>query len=209
MATQTFTVNSESEKLLETLGVKKIKIKRISSNSDIHSLFCPIEIKIAKPSGEIRTLPLNASTYFSNTKPGIATDIEMNYIITSCQNTVIRIINNLNLEPFILTFEYEELVDLIDVLIIYVNNQSEGRTYSLHPLSKQQLKIKFPASHPAGQLYTSYEDEHLFQIQHGDIIKPFVQGITNLSNDELLRIGRFEFVDPRTNNVLHITSFDQ
>ncbi|CAG0956679.1 MAG: hypothetical protein HND27_00445 [Bacteroidetes bacterium] len=208
MTRKTFTINSNEEKSLDALGINKISIKRISSNSDIHSLFSPIEVTISKPTGEIKKWYIHATTYFSNTKPGIITDIEMNEIITSCQNAVLKINNTMEHAPFVLTIEYEELLDLIDVLVIYVNNQSEGRTYSLHPSSKLELMSKFPDAKPVGQLYTSYENEQLFQMQHGDILRPFVQGITNLTDKELLRIGRVDFIDSRTNELLRQMTFD-
>jgi hypothetical protein len=208
MTKKTFTFSSTEKKNLKELGVSKISIKKISSDSDIHSLFCPIEVTISKHTGEIKKWTIHASTYFSNTKSGIVTDMEMNEIITSCQFADLRINNTLKNSPFNFTIEYEDLPDIIDVLVIYVNNQSEGRTYSLHPISKQELVQKFPNAKPAGQLYATYEKEQAFQIQHGDILKPFVQGITNLTDLELLRLGRVEFIDSHTNQILISTSFD-
>ena len=114
----------------------------------------------------------------------------------------------MNHSPFNLTIEYENLPDLIEALTIYVNNQSEGRTFSLHPKSKQELIQKFPNAVPAGQLYTSYENEQAFKMQHGDILRPFVKGITNLNDKDLIRLGRVDFVDSRTDQVLVSTSFE-
>lgn len=209
MVRKTLTLGSNEVKNLNDLGVSKIIIKKIASDSDLHSLFCPIEVTVSKPNGETKKWPIHASAYFSNTKPRIVTDNEMNEIITSCEYAVLKIKNSMDHSPFNFTIEYEDLPDLIDVLTIFVNNQSEGRTYSLHPTSKQELIRTFPNAIPAGQLYTSYENEQAFQMQHGDILRPFVQGITNLTDLELLRLGRVDFIDSRTNQLLASTSFEK
>ena len=209
MKTHKFILKSDEEKNLKDLAVNKISIRKVASNSDIHSLFCPIEVMYSNPfSGVISKRVIHASTYFSNRNAGIITDMEMNEVITSCNNTILKIYNNLNLPTFSLIIEYEELTNLIDTLTIYVNTQSEGRTYSLHPSSKKQIIEKFPYAHPAGQLYTSHENEYMFKMQHGDILKPFVQGITNLSDYELLRIGQVDFIDSMTNKLILSHSFN-
>lgn len=203
-----FFLESTKEMSLSELKTEKISIKRIETNSTIHSLLCPIHVQYTDPSTKAgRGYYLHASPYYSNTKPGIMTDKPMDEIITSCKNTMLSV-SDMNLDHFVFTLFYEELEDLVDELIVYVNTQSEGRTYSLNPLSKSHIQKIFPNARLARQIYASFENEQMYEMQHGDIRKQFAVALTGLTKKDLFRIGQVTFVNPATNMKISSISFE-
>ena len=88
-------------------------------------------------------------------------------------------------------------------LKIRVNGQIDGYSFSIAPSIRAFIRDLLPNSHPANNIFVSYDTNTDFNLYIGKLenyIYPALLGIDN--NNDLKKIGEIEFVD-QTGNTLH------
>ena len=88
---------------------------------------------------------------------------------------------------------------------INVNKQMDGYTFSIAPSIRQMIKSLFPNSHPANNIFVSYDTKSDFELFVGKLetyIYPALLGVDNQS-DFKKQVNEILFVDTQTGNVLH------
>jgi hypothetical protein len=85
------------------------------------------------------------------------------------------------------------------MLQINQSRQHDGYTFSLSPISKEELRRLRPGVHPLPRLFIAFENAGEFQHQRGDLYDHVAQLLTRLTQQELEAIGGFKIVDPLTN----------
>ncbi len=93
----------------------------------------------------------------------------------------------------------------MEAIKISVNKQMDGYTFSIAPSIREKLRSWFPNSHPANNIFVSYDLKSDFEVYYGKLetfIYPALLGVDNLS-DLIEKINEISFVDTQTGNVLH------
>lgn len=93
----------------------------------------------------------------------------------------------------------------MEAIRINVNKQMDGYTFSIAPSIRQLIKSWFPNSHPANNIFVSYDTQSDFELYYGKLesyIYPALLGIDNQS-DLNKKVNEILFIDTQTGNVLH------
>lgn len=148
---------------------------------------------------------IHPMTYFSIYEKAIRTHKDINYIIRDSENAQLKIIQppNDSIEPYTLQLNYEENPYLIDELIIYVVHQMDGYTYSLPPRSKQILAEKYDKLIPIGNILIPYGVRESFKMIYGPLQEHIIPTLLGLPIQEIKKIGKLTFLDPRNNKVIY------
>ena len=94
---------------------------------------------------------------------------------------------------------------VMQAIKISVNKQMDGYTFSIAPSIREQIRNWFPNSHPANNIFVSYDTKSDFEVYYGKLetfIYPALLGVDNQS-DLNKKINEILFVDTQTGNVLH------
>ena len=180
---------------LRTLGVDRIEITKIVSDSDIQSLHCQINVEHSYPDGGGAMNHIHAVKYFSNRNRGIETDIDMREYLADCSNVTMEISNTMQLPAFVMTLHYIVVNIEIPVITVYVTNQSNGKTLAIHPASMKSIREKFSKARPAKSVFANADDIQMFEYQHGDLYRPIAFALLNLDPEDYRRVGVVDFVD--------------
>jgi hypothetical protein len=193
------------EKLsLKNLGVDRINIVKVKSNSkDIHSLIPFIKIESEFNDNEIKRLfhPIVYNSISNDSNNVIETNKEFNFPITNCTKTYISTENFFKLPEYFLTIYWEAIPIWLNEVTILLSKQSEGYTFSLHPLSFKAIRNHSPNA-LSGSIFISF---HLQNDFNDNIILQHVIGtLTGLDNNQILSIGSIKFLNPTENKIIHI-----
>jgi hypothetical protein len=93
----------------------------------------------------------------------------------------------------------------MEAIKISVNKQMDGYTFSITPSIRKLIKSLFPDSHPANNIFVSYDTKSDFEVYYGKLesyIYPALLGVDN-QTDLNKKVGEILFVDTQTGNVLH------
>ncbi len=93
---------------------------------------------------------------------------------------------------------------------INVNKQLDGYTFSITPSIREFVKRLFPNSHPANNIFVSYDTKSDFESYYsslGNNIFPALLGIDD--KKDLQRLEEIEFVDAKTGNIIHKRNFEK
>ena len=85
---------------------------------------------------------------------------------------------------------------------IYVNQQFDGMTYELDPMSKVLVEKQVTDTAPVSRLFISYEDKDQVEWMHGPVRKQVAQLLTGLPWEKIEALGGAVFVDPKTNKTI-------
>ena len=92
-----------------------------------------------------------------------------------------------------------------DTLWVYANQDGEGYTYSLHPLTEQKVCALAPHAQIAARLFLAQDVSQDFARVHHSLANHILPMLTRLSLDELLALGTWEFRRPnKTDDLLFI-----
>jgi hypothetical protein len=94
----------------------------------------------------------------------------------------------------------------MEAIQINVNKQIDGYTFSITPSIRQLIKSWFPDSHPANNIFVSYDTKSDFEVYFGKLegyIYPALLGVDNQSNLNQ-KVKEIQFIDTQTGKVLHI-----
>lgn len=185
-------------------NIDHIIIRGVRSDSkSITTLFSPININTVYLAGGRRSYNIHIHAFFSNTQPGIATDLDMKVIIPDCTHSTIEIQSHKeSSEPFKLDFFYEPIVPIVDEVIVYQNQQTEDITFSLHPASRKALHEKFPQAIQARSVSGGYNTMYDFQMIYGSIFYSMFKALTGLTFYGVCLIKKVSLVDAATNNII-------
>jgi hypothetical protein len=183
-----------------------IILKRIVPSRGERSLLS-LPIQVHFDFGEKGTFDdlIHPMSYFSIYEKAIRTHKDINYIIRDSENAQLKIIQPANdsIEQYTLQLYYEEHRYLIDELIIYVVHQMDGYTYSLPPRSKQILTEKFDTLIPTGNILIPFGVHESFELIYGPLQEHIIPTLLGLPTQEIKKIGKLTFLDPRTNTVIY------
>ena len=92
----------------------------------------------------------------------------------------------------------------MEAIKIGVNKQMDGYTFSIAPSIRELIKSWFPNSHPANNIFVSYDtsDFEGYYSKLETYIYPALLGVENQS-DLNKKVNEILFVDTQTGNVLH------
>lgn len=93
----------------------------------------------------------------------------------------------------------------MEAIKIGVNKQMDGYTFSIAPSIRELIKSWFPNSHPANNIFVSYDTTSDFVGYYSKLetyIYPALLGVENQS-DLNKKVNEILFVDTQTGNVLH------
>jgi hypothetical protein len=202
-----FSVQSNKPTQFKSLigNIDRINIRGVqSSNNNINSLFSPINIETTYGADARRSYYIHTHAYYSNTRPGIATDCDMNVIIPECSHSTIEIQSNPEIlsDAFVLDFFYEPIVPIINEVIVYQNQQIEDITFSLHPASRMILREKFPNAIQARSVSGGYGTMYDFQMIYGSIFYSMFKALTGLTFYQVCLINKVSLVDAASNQVI-------
>jgi hypothetical protein len=177
----------------------------IPSREEISLLYQPIQVHFDFGEKGTSDDVIHPMTYFSIYEKAIKTHNDINYIIRDSENAQLKIIQPANdsIEPYTLQLNYEEHPYLIDELIIYVVHQMDGYTYSLPPRSKQILKETFAPIIPTGNILIPFGVRESFEMIYGPVQEHIIPTLLGLSIQEIKKIGKLLFLDPRNNKVIY------
>lgn len=88
---------------------------------------------------------------------------------------------------------------------INVNKQMDGYSFSITPTIRKQIKSWFPDSHPANNIFVSYDLKSDFEGYYGKLesfIYPALLGINN-QNELIKKVSEIFFIDTQTGKILH------
>ena len=93
-----------------------------------------------------------------------------------------------------------------DRLEIYVGRQSDGSTYSLHPISYKLIRKRFPGVRPQPNLFMGRDSaQTAYQAINGANYDQIAVLLTGLSARQMKELGGYRVVDPASGLVLHET----
>lgn len=200
MATKQFSINTNDPKSLAQFSDNKIVIRKIRVvEGDIHDLFTPIQVKTTLPTGEIYSYYINATSYYSNTRPGIETDKPMDVVIRNCKFTELLITSTQERKA---TLEIEYTIVEGEPLIIVVNQDLDGYTFTLTTPSKEIILSKFPNARPVRSVVVGYDVKQNFEMMYGKIEKHILPALTDLTEEQLNQLGQVSLVDAQTKTVI-------
>lgn len=93
----------------------------------------------------------------------------------------------------------------MEAIKISVNKQMDGYTFSIAPPIRVLIKSWFPNAHPANNIFVGYDTNSNFEVHFGKLegyIYPALLGIDN-QNDLNKKVNEIQFVDSKTDNILH------
>jgi hypothetical protein len=93
----------------------------------------------------------------------------------------------------------------MEAIKINVNKQMDGYSFSISPSLRLLIKSWFPNSHPANNIFVSYDTKSDFEIYYGKLesyIYPVLLGVDN-QNDLNEKISEIQFVDTQSGKLLH------
>jgi hypothetical protein len=93
----------------------------------------------------------------------------------------------------------------MEAIKINVNKQIDGYTFSIGPSIRQLIKGWFPNSHPANNIFVSYDAKSNFEVYYGKLesyIYPALLGVEN-QTDFVEKINEIQFIDTQTGAILH------
>ncbi len=93
----------------------------------------------------------------------------------------------------------------MEAIIISVNKQMDGYTFSIAPSIRQLIKSWFPDSRPANNLFVAYDTKSDFELHYGKLensIYPILLGVDNQS-DLKEKVDKIQFIDSQTGKILH------
>ena len=88
-------------------------------------------------------------------------------------------------------------------VIIYVNRQLDGVTFSLDPLSRKQLYAAEPNKRPSASIYIGYDPRTTFETYHKQVEPTILPALLGMNEQEIQELGEIDFVDVKTNEVLY------
>lgn len=94
----------------------------------------------------------------------------------------------------------------MEIIRIGVNKQIDGYTFSIGPTVRRMIKSWFPDSHPANNIFVSYDTRSDFELQIGKLephIYPVLLGL-ECQKDLIKKVHEIQFIDTRTGKILHI-----
>jgi hypothetical protein len=97
------------------------------------------------------------------------------------------------------------LTNEMEAIKINVNKQIDGYTFSIAPSLRQLIKSWFPDSHPANNIFVSYDTKSDFEVYRGKLesyIYPALLGMDN-KTDLNKKVDEILFVDTQTGDILH------
>ena len=89
-------------------------------------------------------------------------------------------------------------------ILINVNKQMDGYTFSITPSIREFIRKLFPGAHPANNIFVAYDTKSNFELYYGKLesyIPPALLGIDD--PNDLKRIQEIQFIDSQTGNILH------
>jgi len=93
----------------------------------------------------------------------------------------------------------------MEAIKIYVNKQMDGYAFTIMPTIRELIKCWYPDSHPANNIFVSYDIKSDFEFFYGkleSVISPALLGIGNIS--ELNgKVNEIQFVETQTGKLLH------
>lgn len=81
---------------------------------------------------------------------------------------------------------------------INIGKQSDGCVYELHPLSRRDIRAKFPSVRAAPSVFIGYKTEAEFEALHGPMWMQVVQMLTGLGPSQIKKLGGAKIYDPLT-----------
>ena len=88
-------------------------------------------------------------------------------------------------------------------ITIYATKQLNGYTCALEPRSKVAIEDQLPKEPvPVSKVFISYGISAEIEFLHGSIWRHIAELLTSLSVEELQKLGKVVFVDPRTKKLL-------
>lgn len=93
----------------------------------------------------------------------------------------------------------------MEAIRINVNKQMDGYTFSIAPSIRQMIKVWFPNSHPANNIFVAYDTKSDFEDYYGKLegyIYPALLGVDNHS-ELRKKVNEIQFIDTQTGKVLH------
>src|ERR1035437_9419345 len=90
-------------------------------------------------------------------------------------------------------------------LTINVSKQFDGFTFSLTPLTRQNIQKEFPSAHPIKSIFVSFDVKADFNQLVGRIEKCIYLALTGIPEDKenIRKLENIKFVDPITNKELY------
>ncbi|HEY9003281.1 MAG TPA: hypothetical protein VIM89_18135 [Mucilaginibacter sp.] len=89
-------------------------------------------------------------------------------------------------------------------ILINVNKQMDGYTFSITPSIREFIRKLFPGAHPANNIFVAYDTKSNFELYYGKLesyISPALLGIDD--PNDLKKIEEIQFIDSQTGNILH------
>lgn len=94
----------------------------------------------------------------------------------------------------------------MEIVRIGVNKQIDGYTFSIAPSIRKMIKNWFPDSHPANNVFVSYDTRSDFELQIGKLepyIYPVLLGMEH-QKDLIRKVHEIQFIDTKTGKLLHV-----
>lgn len=90
----------------------------------------------------------------------------------------------------------------MEKLKILLGVQEDGYVFKLHPKSVKKIKENFPDKILPSQLFIAFDVKQDFEKLHGPILDHVAPGLTNLTSEELKKIGGVQIINPISNEIL-------
>ncbi|HRI64734.1 MAG TPA: hypothetical protein PK156_10845 [Polyangium sp.] len=81
-------------------------------------------------------------------------------------------------------------------ILINIGKQGDGCVYELHPLSRRDLKAKYPDVRPAPSVFIGYNTRDEFESLHGPMWSQVAQMLTGLGPSQIRKLGGAQIYDP-------------
>lgn len=89
-------------------------------------------------------------------------------------------------------------------LVIHASSQRDGTTYALDLSARRMIQERFGAmSKPSARLFVSHETRDTFEEVAGPMRKQIIVLLTGLAEERLQNLGRVEFRESPTENLLY------
>jgi hypothetical protein len=92
-------------------------------------------------------------------------------------------------------------------LTINVSKQMDGFTFSISPLTRQNIQAEFPAANPVPSIFVAFDVKSDFELLHDKIEKYIYPALTGIPEKNRDSVEVVRFIDPMTKRELyHISS---
>ena len=92
----------------------------------------------------------------------------------------------------------------MNLLKINITKQGNGYNFGISPMTRQEIKARFPNAKPIGHIYVSAEDKWDFEQIHGSLaahVLPFLTGLERAQLESFADVALF--VNSLTNKTEH------